>query len=57
MNINDTNRPKPGDTVSEKSIFTILKNYDESEYVFHLTWYDGEIVTEKARELYFAVTK
>lgn len=46
---------QPGEIVREKDIFTILKNYDESEYVFHLTWYDGEIVSEKARELYFSV--
>ncbi len=50
-------RPKPGDTVRRKSLFTVLKNYDESEYLFHLTWYDGDIVAEKARELYFAVAQ
>ncbi len=47
--------PQPGDTVPGKSLFTILKNYDESEYLFSNTWYDGEIVSEKARELYFSV--
>lgn len=48
---------QPGGIVREKDIFTILKNYDESEYVFHTTWYDGEIEADKARELYFAVTQ
>ncbi|MCL2253792.1 MAG: hypothetical protein FWC09_05040 [Lachnospiraceae bacterium] len=55
LNINKgSDRPQPGDTITEKSVFTILKNYDEGEYVFRISWYDGEIVTEKARELYFA---
>lgn len=49
--------PQPGDTVPGKSLFTILKNYDESEYLFSTTWYDGEIVSEKARELYFSVAQ
>lgn len=48
--------PKPGDTVPRKDVFTVLKNYDETEYVFQLTWYDGEIDSANARELYFAAT-
>ena len=48
--------PHPGDTVQERSIFTVLKNYDESEYVLRVNWYDGEIVVENARELYFAAS-
>lgn len=45
----------PGSIVSAKGLFSILKNYDESEYVFEMTWYDGEIETENARDLYFAL--
>jgi len=56
LNINGSSyHPQPGDTVKEKGLFSVLKNYDESEYVFHIGWYDGEIVTEKARDLYLAV--
>ena len=54
LNINGSSfYPKPGDIVHDKGLFTILKNYDESEYLFIIDWYDGEIVTEKARKLYF----
>jgi len=57
LNITPSNtRFKPGDTVTEKGLFTILKNYDESEYVFRISWYDGEIVAEKARQLYFTAS-
>ena len=58
LNSGDSNNlPKPGDIMSQKRLFTILKNYDESEYVLATTWYDGEIVTEKARDLYFAIVE
>jgi|GEM_PF-2113195 hypothetical protein len=56
-NLNSSERQKPGDIVSQKDLFSILKNYDEEEYVFNIDWYDGEITTENARELYLAVTK
>jgi hypothetical protein len=52
-----TFHPQHGDTVREKSLFTVLKNYNESEYVFEMRWYDGEIVDEKRHELYFALSK
>lgn len=56
LGVNDSgDRPKPGDTITEKSIFTILNNYDENEYLLRMTWYDGEIVAEKERELYFNI--
>ncbi|MCL1832101.1 MAG: hypothetical protein FWG45_04210 [Oscillospiraceae bacterium] len=55
LNTNGTNRAKPGETVREKALFSVLKNYSESEYVFEKTWYDGEIVTEKSHKLYMAV--
>jgi hypothetical protein len=45
---------KPGEIATQKSLFSILKNYDESEYVFEISWYDGEIVSENARELFLA---
>ena len=47
---------QPGEIITKKCIFSILKNYTEDEYVFCLSWYDGEIVAEKARSLYFANT-
>ena len=47
-------RAQPGEIVREKSLFTVLKNYDESEYVFRISWYDGEIATENARDLFLA---
>jgi len=50
-------RSQPGDILREKGLFTVLKNYDESEYVFSVPWYDGEIVAEKARDLYFAAAQ
>ena len=57
LNINgSSHRVQPGETSREKAIFSILKNYDETEYVFRISWYDGEIVTEKSRELYLAIT-
>ena len=55
LNINGSNfHPHPGDTVREQSLFTVLKNYGESDYVFSKPWYDGEIVAEKQRDLFFA---
>lgn len=54
MNINrGSDRPQPGDTITEQSLFSILIAFDESEYIFNFRWYDGEINTENARELYF----
>lgn len=48
---------KPGDTCPRKGIFTVLKSYDESKYVFHYTWYEGKIDSANARDLYFATTQ
>ncbi|MDR0964202.1 MAG: hypothetical protein LBM60_06275 [Clostridium sp.] len=47
----------PGDNVSFGKLFTILKNYDESEYVIEMSWYDGEIETENERVTYFALSE
>ena len=46
--------PHPGDTVLERRLFSIVNLYDEGEYTFQFTWYDGEIVAANAWELFFA---
>lgn len=51
---NSSDAAHPGDTISLKSVFSTLKNYDESEYLFKMNWYEGEIETENRRELYFS---
>jgi hypothetical protein len=41
----------PGDTALQKCVFTVLKNYDESEYIIKYRWLDEN---DSGHDLYFA---